>query len=60
VKPWGVHEMENEEWLEDVKIEPYHTSFLANLTESAIRSRNWVRTNIEGIVVKVQETSLED
>jgi hypothetical protein len=60
VKPCGVHEMENEEWLEDVKIDPYQTSFLANLTESAIPSPNWVRTNIEGIVVKVQETSLED
>jgi Domain of unknown function (DUF4216) len=27
VKPSGVHEMGNEEWVEDAKIEPYHVCF---------------------------------
>jgi len=55
VKPRDVYDMGAGEMLEDDEVEPYHATRLEYDAESSSQSQNWIRSDIEGTIVEVQE-----
>lgn len=59
-KPRDIYDIGEDEWAGDIEIEPFHVSHLGGMSSNANNYKQWVRTDVEGTTVDVDNNALNN
>lgn len=59
-KPRDIYDIGEDEWAGDIEIEPFHVSHLGGMSSNANNYKQWVRTDVEGTAVDVDNNALNN